>query len=353
MRFTLTFLTGLAATLLMTGVSNARTFNATAVLELPECVKQCGIDILPRYNCLVGEDCWCEREGPLQDELSQCVLLECPELREALEGLKFQALTCDWPRDRNLGTLATGISYALFSVASFFLLARFLSRWPYLKGAGLSWDDAIVLVCFIPVVGMTVAVTKEVGYGSGKDTWMLEIEDVVNYAKWFYIAIPMYIAAAFTTKLSLIALYLRVWPASRDCRYTTFRRLCWTMGFLLVGAALACSLAMIFACHPISNAWKYANTGNGTCINRVAAAYAYGGLNVIFDLIVIALPIPKLLQLDVSRRQKIGICSCFLVGLIATGCSVTRLFTLQNLTTARNITWDFLPCGFWSICMSA
>lgn len=110
------------------------------------------------------------------------------------------------------------------------------------------------------------------------------------------------------------------------------------MASVLVASAFACALAMIFACHPISNAWKYANTGNGTCINRVGAAYAYGGLNVLFDIIVIALPIPKLLRLDVSKRQKIGICSCFMVGFAATACSIVRLFTLNGLTTARNIT---------------
>lgn len=156
--------------------------------------------------------------------------------------------------------------------------------------------------------------------------------------KWFYIAIPLYIAATFSTKLSLIALYLRVWPAGPTGRYPIFRRLCWIMAFVLCASAFSCSMAMIFACNPISNAWKYANTGNGTCINRVGAAYTYGGLNVAFDIIVIALPIPKLLRLDVSTRQKIGITSCFLVGLVATACSIVRLFTLHSLTTARNIT---------------
>lgn len=110
------------------------------------------------------------------------------------------------------------------------------------------------------------------------------------------------------------------------------------MAFVLLASAIAGALAMIFACRPLSNAWKYADTGNGTCIHRVDAAYAYGGLNVAFDIIVIALPIPKLLRLEVSTRQKIGIMSCFLVGLVATACSVIRLFTLHGLTSARNIT---------------
>lgn len=142
MRCSLTVLSGFTVASLLTGLSNAaRDINITAAVALPDCVKECGVRVLPKYNCVVGEDCWCEREGPLVDELSECVLYDCPELREALEGLKFQAMTCDYPTKRNLGPLAAGVAYTLFALTTFFLLARFLSRWPYLKGAGLKWDD--------------------------------------------------------------------------------------------------------------------------------------------------------------------------------------------------------------------
>lgn len=56
----------------------------------------------------------------------------------------------------------------------------------------------------------------------------------------------------------------------------------------------------------ISTAWRYANRAGGKCIDRVAAGYAFGGLNVIFDLIVILLPIPRMIALKVSMRQRIG-----------------------------------------------
>lgn len=38
---------------------------------------------------------------------------------------------------------------------------------------------------------MTVAASKEIQHGSGKDSWMLEIEDVVTYAKVGTPAIPL------------------------------------------------------------------------------------------------------------------------------------------------------------------
>lgn len=113
----------------------------TAALSLPPCVTQCGVDVLPRFNCSIGEECYCARTGKIADALASCVIGGCPTLGDALSGLKFQALTCNYRMDRNVGPLTSGTAYAMFGLASVFLLARFLSRWPRLRGAGLSWDD--------------------------------------------------------------------------------------------------------------------------------------------------------------------------------------------------------------------
>ncbi|GIZ44065.1 hypothetical protein CKM354_000727400 [Cercospora kikuchii] len=333
----------------------SRSWNLTAALELPPCVPACAQRILPEYNCtlldettLLPTDCYCASAGPLADKLSKCVLEECPTLAEALEGLKFQALGCDYPRDRNRGPVLLATAVSLFTITTLFLIARFLSRWPRLSGAGLSWDDGIVLACYIPVVGITIVAVRLVDYGSGKDSWMLPVENVMAVAKWFWAVLPIYLAAVFFTKLSLVVLYLRIWPSEPGCR-SRFRIICWTIAAALVATALACIFSIIFACHPIRNSWRYADEAMGTCTHRVDAGIAYGALNATFDFIVIVLPIPRLLQLNVSARQKIGICSCFLVGLIATVCSLIRLTRLDGLYTGRNITWDYVDAGLWSL----
>ncbi|CZT17814.1 uncharacterized protein RCC_03650 [Ramularia collo-cygni] len=320
-----------------------------AALALPECVTKCGIEILPKFNCTIGTDCYCSRKGPIEDAIASCVIGGCPSLGDALAGLKFQALTCGYRTDRNIGPLTSGIAYVLFGLASLFMIARFLSRWPRLRGAGLSWDDGVVLMCYVPVVGVTVCCAMLQTFGAGKDMWTSDIHSVLHYAKWFYASQPFYIFAVFSTKLSLILLYLRIWPRRRGDVWTFFHAMCYIMIFVLMGTAIGATLAMIFSCHPISNAWRYANRAMGTCTDRVAGAYVYGALNIVYDLIVIALPIPGLLRLKVSTGQKIGIMCCFLVGLVATACSIIRMTELQGITTARNITWDFTAAGFWSL----
>lgn len=120
------------------------TFSPEAIYaaeHLPACVTQCGIDVLPKFNCTIGDECYCATKGPVEDGLASCVIGTCPTLGEALEGLKFQALTCNYSNTRDISPLTSGVAYALFGLATLFTFARFLSRWPRLRGAGLSWDD--------------------------------------------------------------------------------------------------------------------------------------------------------------------------------------------------------------------
>ena len=137
--------------------ARSRVLNTTAALALPQCVTACATRILPELHCDLLDpatglpsDCYCASSGPVADGLSACVLSDCPHLSQALEGLKFQAVSCDYPRNRNTGPAFLGITLALFSTATLFLIARFLSRWPRLQGAGLSWDDGkIALRCCV------------------------------------------------------------------------------------------------------------------------------------------------------------------------------------------------------------
>ncbi|SMQ49276.1 unnamed protein product [Zymoseptoria tritici ST99CH_3D7] len=322
---------------------------AEAALHLPPCVSKCGLDILPQFNCTIGEDCYCARTGPLEDALASCVIGGCPSLGDALAGLKFQALSCNYRTDRNITPLMFSIVVAMFSVATFFTIARFISRWPRLRGAGLSWDDGVVLFCFLPVTGLTIMALTMMHYGVGKDMWTLEIDTILTYAKYFYATQPLYNCSVLCTKLSLVLLYLRIWPREKGKGWTSFHVTCCIMIFALIGTTIAITFATTFACHPLHNAWRYANRAGGTCTDRVAGVYAYGGLNISYDIIVLALPITRLLRLKVSTTQKLGFIACFLVGIVATGCSIYRMFTIYGLTTARNITWDFTSVGLWSL----
>ena len=84
-------------------------------------------------------------------------------------------------------------------------------------------------------------------------------------------------------------------------------------------------------------------------MNTISQIFAASAINITFDLIVFILPIPRLLQVQISRRTKIGISMTFLVGLFVTVCSLIRLAYLVRWRTTTNPTWTYSPIALWSI----
>ncbi|USW59043.1 hypothetical protein Slin15195_G123620 [Septoria linicola] len=264
----------------------------------------------------------------------------------ALASQRLQAQTCEFPY-RDKAPRIAKVSYSLFGVAMLFVIARFISRFRRLHGAGFGRDDFTVAFCVAPMAGMTVVAYFEDKYGTGRDVWTVPMSNLEPFALWFYIGQPFYIVVTYLTKLSLVFLYLRIWHEERR---STFRITCWIVATSLIMCTIGCVLVCIFPCQPISYAWRQVLPGvTGTCSNRLAAAFAFSGINIAYDVIVLLIPIPRFIGLDIPLHKKIGVCSCFLVGFAVTACSIIRLTHLFALNNSRNPTWDFAEPGFWSL----
>lgn len=122
--------------------------------------------------------------------------------------------------------------------------------------------------------------------------------------QWFYATECFYLAATYLTKVSLVLLYLRIWPESVP--HTSFRLACWITCGLIIATWCGTTLSTILACNPVDFAWNSAVGAQGQCMDRQAAVYAYGALNIIYDFLVLLLPIPRLMLLNVSTGDKVG-----------------------------------------------
>ncbi|SMQ55452.1 unnamed protein product [Zymoseptoria tritici ST99CH_3D7] len=324
--------------------------NLTAAAALPECIVKCGLSVSTKHNCPIGAACSCDLDGPVSKDLAACVTNVhhgCKAWADVLSGLHYQADSCDSPTDRNKQPAVKKTGIALFVLSTLFIIARLASRWPRWGGAGFGRDDGLAVICWLPILALTIAGLISLNLGLGRDLWTLSVSNVKDWAKWFFVSQALYVFGAFFTKLSLVLLYLRIWQESPETR--TFRLTCKATGAILMLGGVACILATIFSCHPITNAIRYTNRAGGTCVNRIALAYSVGGINAVLDIVVIALPIPRLSKLTISLRQKMGIISCFLIGFTVTACTVVRLTHLHSLTTILNPTWDFVELNLWSL----
>ncbi|KAK5171457.1 uncharacterized protein LTR77_004602 [Saxophila tyrrhenica] len=148
------------------------------------------------------------------------------------------------------------------------------------------------------------------------------------------------------TKVAIVLLYLRIFPSSVT---TWFRTACYT----IIGVCIACTIGVLptvaFECSPISGAYlRWDGETETKCLNTTAQVVSMAAVNILLDLVVFILPIPKIIKLNISANKKVGICFTFLVGLFVTAVSAVRLEKLYNHADTTNPTWDLNPIAIWS-----
>jgi hypothetical protein len=105
------------------------------------------------------------------------------------------------------------------------------------------------------------------------------------------------------TKLAFLFLYLRVFPRQKLRKVV----------HVLIGLG---TLSIVTVnCLPITYIWtSWDGLHKGKCINLNAFVWAHAILDIVFDCIIFALPIPELIKLKMSLKKRIMIVAMFSVG---------------------------------------
>lgn len=117
----------------------------------------------------------------------------------------------------------------------------------------------------------------------------------------------VYAPATCLAKLSLLFFYLRITPQLWFLRATKV-----LIGVVLV-YTVSIALSNLLACRPVRAAWDGSITDK-TCINRSALYIATAALNIATDMTMLVLPIPVVVPLQMSSRQKVEIVGIFMLG---------------------------------------
>lgn len=70
-------------------------------------------------------------------------------------------------------------------------------------------------------------------------------------------------------------------------------------------------------------------------------------MNMILDLVIMWLPVPLLLKLNITVGKKIGVVAVFTVGLFVTATSAIRLQYVVHWGISENPTWQYSPLALW------
>jgi hypothetical protein len=113
------------------------------------------------------------------------------------------------------------------------------------------------------------------------------------------------------TKSSLLFLYQRIFGIVRPFRIAL--AISW---FLIIGYFIACVIASIAGCLPVSYVWTRYGTppGPGSCFNEVAFFRWNGIANMLLDILMLLLPLPMVWRMRMSRRRRLLLTGIFGMG---------------------------------------
>ena len=85
------------------------------------------------------------------------------------------------------------------------------------------------------------------------------------------------------------------------------------MMFLVAAYWTGATFKLMFMCSPLAFYWDKSIEG-GTCLNNSVNNVVVSFINLVLDLIVVALPMPMLWGLQMPTSKKIGLTAIFGIG---------------------------------------
>ena len=115
--------------------------------------------------------------------------------------------------------------------------------------------------------------------------------------------------AVSAVKISALDLFNRIFPNQ------TFHRISYLVMGLISSYGIAFAVTSLAACEPFAFNWDK-EILNGTCIQTSKFYTAQTILGVIFDVMIVALPMPMLWGLQMKLQRKIALSGIFGVGIL-------------------------------------
>ncbi|KAF2665750.1 hypothetical protein BT63DRAFT_74773 [Microthyrium microscopicum] len=108
------------------------------------------------------------------------------------------------------------------------------------------------------------------------------------------------------------------------------------------------AIIVIFAtCRPVSALWNPLTPG-AVCSDTNRAIFATNCADIVLDALIVVLPLPVIIRLQVPRANKIALVFLFALGLITIGAGVLRAVALAKLQT--DIAFDMVAPELFCVC---
>ncbi|CAL5869257.1 uncharacterized protein PFLUO_LOCUS3485 [Penicillium psychrofluorescens] len=229
------------------------------------------------------------------------------------------------PEDETALIIAINLLFPILALSAVFLrfyVRRYTNRSPWV-------DDYAALssaILTITRAGVVIALTR---WGIGLDDAYIPPENEIPIGKLQYVTGPLYTLALLGFKVALLTSYYRMGGFVK-----TYRIIIIIVLVAVILNQVLFTFLVFLTCIPIAKQWDPSIPGH--CISALGLYYAIAAMSIVFDLIIIALPLPVLWRLSLQRKQKLVLTFIFTLGFFITVIQIVRILSLENLLVFFN-----------------
>ncbi|KAF1942315.1 hypothetical protein EJ02DRAFT_345760 [Clathrospora elynae] len=183
-----------------------------------------------------------------------------------------------------------------------------------------------------------VIISMRPEYQMGYHLW--DIRPQILYGKMKAAQMGMATQLLFTAivtlmKVAILLTYLRIFPSKVN------RWFCRIMLFYTVSLNVSCFFVTLFQCSPANTYWEiFKYSGRARCLNIKAIYYFHSAQNTLSDFIIFLWPAKDLLNVHVSRRQRITLTCMFSLGIIVCIAGVVRIYYTHMYLISYDVFWE-------------
>ncbi|MCJ1312087.1 hypothetical protein MMC25_005761 [Agyrium rufum] len=196
------------------------------------------------------------------------------------------------------------------------IFARIYTR--YYVNHELWWDDYAAVIGWIGLVGSAAILLEALNYGAEIDEWNVSTTDIAHFNKLNAdIEIVARISVSFV-KLSILLLYLRVFAPPKTQRTRIYYSI-WIVIWFNLLYCIATVLTVLLQCV------NKTHDAGAACIDTYVFSLTASSFNVLTDLMMLAIPLLAVWNLQMPMTQKVKLSVVFAVGFLAVATSIARL----------------------------
>ncbi|KAF3032544.1 hypothetical protein E8E12_004018 [Didymella heteroderae] len=230
-------------------------------------------------------------------------------------------------------------------VGSLFFFARAYSRVAVIK----AWraEDFVLTLAWIFCTGYSVCQYGQIDNGAGRHaiaTAMQNPEAPITSQKYAYAAQIILFPALALSKMSICLTYMRIFYQDKRGRYMIQALL-----VLLVLLTFPFMFEVAFQCHPVQVYWTEGRPA-AKCLKDFPGFILSGSLNIFVDVALMGIVLPRVLELQLHKRQRWALTGIVLLGSLAVVAGIVRMVRVSHLLTMINFepSWDSYDVSIWT-----